>query len=260
LLAAVGLLPLTFAQQPEPAAPANKDSVEAHLGPAYEALKAEQYDLAVSEFRAALKLDPKLVTRARFPLAVALFNLKQTAEARTELEIVRRETGDHPNVVYYLGRLDLMDQDYPAAIRNLTKALAKPPYPDTAYYLGFACFKQGDLANGEKYLKLAVAGNPRDSIAQYQLGLLFRRLGREDEAKRAFEASSELRRRDTDISNLRVECGRMLRPPDDSRHPLRPAPGFRGGSTTLPTRGRIGAAIAANAVQPCLHLFPDESP
>lgn len=196
-----------FAQQP---ASAPNDTVEAHLGRGYEALKAEQYDVAVSEFRAALKLDPKLVTRARFPLAVALFDLKQTAEARAEFEIVRRETGDHPNVVYYLGRLDLMDQNYPAAIVNLTKALAKPPYPDTAYYLGFACYKQGDLADAERYLKLAAASNPRDSIAQYQLGLLLRKLGREDEAKRAFEASSELRRRDTDLSQLRVECGRML--------------------------------------------------
>jgi len=25
---------------------------------------------------------------------------------------VRREVGDHPNVVYYLGRLDLMDQNF----------------------------------------------------------------------------------------------------------------------------------------------------
>lgn len=206
-LAAVGLLSLMFAQPP---APAPQDAVEAHLGRGYEALKAEQYDLAVSEFRAALKLDPTLVTRARFPLAVALFDLKQTAEARTEFETIRRETGDHPNIVYYLGRLDLMDQNYPAAIRNLTKALAKPPYPDTAYYLGFACFKQGDLMDAEKYLKLAVAHNPSDSIAQYQLGLLLRKLGRDEEAKSAFQASYELRRRDTSISQLRVECGRML--------------------------------------------------
>jgi Flp pilus assembly protein TadD len=205
--ATFGLLPTTVAQQ---LAPVSNDTVEAHLGRGYAALKAEQYDAAVSEFRAALKLDPTLTTRARFPLAVALFNAKQTAEARAEFETVRRETGDHPNVVYYLGRLDLMDQDYPAAIRNLTKALAKPPYPDTAYYLGFACFKQGDFANAATYLKLAIAGNPGDSIAQYQLGLLLRKLGREDEAKRAFETSSELRRRDTDTSQLRVECGRLL--------------------------------------------------
>jgi len=207
LAATLGSFFAMFAQQPEPAP---QDAVEAHLGRGYEALKAEQYDAAVSEFRAALKLDPTLATRARFPLAVALFDLKQTAEARTELEVIRRETGDHPNVVYYLGRLDLMDQNYPAAIRNLTKALAKPPYPDTAYYLGFACFKQGDLIDAEKYLKRAVASNPSDSIAQYQLGLLLRKLGREEEAKTAFQASYELRRRDTSISQLRVECGRLL--------------------------------------------------
>ena len=72
----------------------------------YDALKVDQYDVAVREFRAALTADPALSLRARFPLAVALFELHQSDEARRELELVRREVGDHPNVFFYLGRLD----------------------------------------------------------------------------------------------------------------------------------------------------------
>src|SRR5467141_2157334 len=120
-------------------------SPDAHLGRAYDALRNDRYEVAAAEFRAALKIDPKLTLRARFPLAVALFEMHRSEEARRELEGVRHEVGDHPNVLYYLGRLDLDDRNFESAIRNLSKAALKAPFSDTAYYLGFAYFKQGDL-------------------------------------------------------------------------------------------------------------------
>jgi tetratricopeptide (TPR) repeat protein len=183
---------------------------EMHLGRGYDALKQGRYDEAVSEFQAALRLDPKLVMRARFPLAVALFELKQSAAARREFEAVRREAGDHPNLLYYLGRLDLLDQDFAGAIRNLSKAVIKPPFPDTAYYLGFAYLKQGNLPAAEKWLKSAAEANRKDGAVQYQLGLAYHKLGREEESKRALALSAELRRRDAGDSQLRSECAQKL--------------------------------------------------
>jgi tetratricopeptide (TPR) repeat protein len=188
----------------------NADIVEAHLGKGYDALKQDRYDSAASEFRAALDLDPTLVLRARFPLAVALFELHQSDEARKELEVVHREVGDHPNVLYYLGRLDLGDRKFENAIRNLRKAAAKPPFPDTAYYLGFAYFKQGDLTAAEKWLKEAAQANPRDARIPYQLGFVYRKEGREEEAKGAVTLSEELRRHDDNDSRLRLECAQKL--------------------------------------------------
>jgi Flp pilus assembly protein TadD len=187
-----------------------QDTPEAHLGRGYDALRQDRYDEAANEFRAALKLDPKLVTRARFPLAVALFELKESAEARREFEAVRRETGEHPNVAYYLGRLDLQEQNFEGAVQNFSKAVAKPPFPDTAYYLGFACFKQGDFAAAEKWLKVAVETNPNDSVAVYQLGMVYRKEGREEEAGKAFALSGEIRARDAGESQLRLECAKKL--------------------------------------------------
>src|SRR5438067_7636287 len=116
---------------------------ETHVGLGYEALKRDQYEEAVAEFRAALALDPNLVLRARFPLAVALFEAHKRQEARKEFEAVRAAVGEHPNISYYLGRLDLDERNYSAAIRNLKRAIVKPPFPDTSYYLGFAYFKAG---------------------------------------------------------------------------------------------------------------------
>jgi tetratricopeptide (TPR) repeat protein len=183
---------------------------EAHLGRGYDALKQDRYDAAVTEFRAALAADPGLNLRARFPLAVALFELHKSDEARRELELVRHEVGDHPNVFYYLGRIDLDDHQYASAIRNLKQAAAKPPFPDTAYYLGYAYFKQGDLASAEKWLTQASRLTPRDARVPYQLGLVYRKLGREQEATRALARSEELRRRDSEESRLRMECRQKL--------------------------------------------------
>lgn len=186
------------------------DTAESHLGKGYDALRQEQYDIAAAEFRSALQLDPTLVMRARFPLAVALFELKQSAEARREFETVRRQAGDHLNISYYLGRLDLTDQNYASAIRNLNQAMAHPPFPDTSYYLGVAYLRQGDAGSAEKWLKLAAQTNPHDSLAEYQLGLLYRKEGREQEAKTALELSAELRRKDDEETKLRLECAQKL--------------------------------------------------
>ncbi len=181
-----------------------------HLGKGYDALRQDRYEAAAGEFRAALRLDPKLVMRARFPLAVALFEMKESAEARKEFEAVRSEIGDHPNIAYYLGRLDIQDQDYASAIRDLTTAIKKPPFPDTAYYLGFACLKQGDLDAAEKWLNKAAQINPHDSLAQYQLGMVYRKEGREEESKKALASSEDIRQREGDETRARTECAQKL--------------------------------------------------
>jgi len=186
------------------------DTIEAHVGKGYEALKGENYDLAVSEFQAALALDPTLVLRARFPMAVALFESRKFPEARREFESVRREAGDHPNVAYYLGRIAIEEGNFDQAIQNLNRSAAKPPFPDTAYYLGYAYFKRGDLAAAERWLREAGKASPEDSRVQYQLGVMYRRAGREEDARKAMARSKELRESEDNESKLKVECSEKL--------------------------------------------------
>jgi Flp pilus assembly protein TadD len=88
--------------------------------------------------------------------------------------------------------------------------MSKPPFPDTAYYLGFAYLKEGDLPNAEKWLKEARQSNPRDSRIPYQLGLVYRKQGRDEEAEKALKASSDLHRQDDSEAQLRTECGERL--------------------------------------------------
>ncbi len=187
-----------------------KASAEPHLANGYEALRQDRYDVAVEEFRAALEIDPTLILRARFPLAVALFEMKKPEESRHEFEAVEREVGNHPNISYYLGRLDLEDQNFERAIQKLNQAMEKPPFPDTAYYLGYAYFKHGDFSEAEKWLKKAAELIPNDARVPYQLGLVLKREGQEEEAKAAMAQSSEQRKHDSNQSELRVACAQKL--------------------------------------------------
>jgi tetratricopeptide (TPR) repeat protein len=204
---------------PPPVQPTEPGTAESHLGKGYDALKQDRYEVAVEEFRAALEMDSSLVLRAQFPLAVALFEQHKSAEARREFEAVRRQVGDHPNILYYLGRLDIETRDFPSAIKNLNAAMAKPPFPDTAYYLGFAYFKQNDLPHAETFLHQAAQLNPRDSRIPYQLGFVYRKEGREDEAQKSLALSEDLHRQDDAEAELRTECGEKLdKAPRDEAH------------------------------------------
>lgn len=189
---------------------ATADTPEAHLGAGYDDLKNSRYEAAEHEFRAALALDPKLVMQARFPLAVSLFEMRQSDDARREFEAVRRDAGDTASVEYYLGRLDLAQGKLDAAIAELTKAAARPPFPDTASYLGSAYLKRHDFASAEEWLHKAAELAPRDAAVEFALGQLYKEAGRNEEAQQAFSKSEDLRRRQEEVDRLRVECTQKL--------------------------------------------------
>jgi tetratricopeptide (TPR) repeat protein len=194
---------------------------EAHLGAGYEELKSNRFEAAAREFRAALALNPKLVLQAEFPLAVSLFELHQTEDARREFEAVRRAAGDHPNIEYYLGRLDLTEGKLDDAILEFNRAAANPPFPDTAYYLGYAYLKRQDVKLAEEWLRKAAEAAPRDPAVQYQLGLLYSKTGRKQEAQEAYSKSEQLRRRDAEVDKLRLECKQRLdQGPLDTARPV----------------------------------------
>ena len=162
--------------------------VEVHLGKGYEAMRSERFEEAATEFRAALELDPTLVMRARFPLGVALFEQRKYPEAQVEIQQVRKDAGEQPSVYYYIGRIAQEEQNFKGAVENLLQAAGKPPYPDTAFYLGMAYLKTGDDADAEKWLKEATQIRDAERFASFlPVGnLLHRKQGRNDEAKDAF--------------------------------------------------------------------------
>lgn len=197
---------------------APEDSVETYLGKGYESLKQERFEDAEKAFRAALAIDPTMVLRARFPLAVALFEQHKNQEARREFEAVGQVAGEKPGILYYLGRIDYAEQNYKGAMERLGKASAQPPYPDTAFYLGLAYLKLGSNVDAEKWLKKAMEVNPADTRAEYELAKLYRKEGREEEAKKAFQNTRDRKVQSDKLSQLKYQCGQELdRGPNEAR-------------------------------------------
>ena len=178
---------------------------------------------------------------------------------------------------YYIGRIAQEEQNFKGAVENLLQAAGKPPYPDTAFYLGMAYLKTGDDADAEKWLKEATRINESDSRAFYQLATLYRKQGRNDEAKDAFARTKEEKASSDKLTQLKVECDQELSHglTDTAREVceqldnvnsadqlaalgvLYGQHGFLAEAIApLRRAAELISAIPANAIQPGVHLLP----
>ena len=229
LLSVCAPLGLTSSQAP---AVQDQSTAQAHVGKGYEFEKDERFAGAAAEFEAALALDPKLV-RARYQLGVCYFSLGRHDEARREFERLRVETRDDPSVVYFLGRLDVVEHNSDDAVRKFQSIVTRPPFPDTAYYLGSAYLEKGDLADAQQWLEKAEPLNPRDFRIPDHLARIYQREKRPSEAEKEYARSAELRQSYNQAAeegiacSLKLEkgtpeeardaCGKLFQPQDPDR-------------------------------------------
>ena len=185
------------------------NTVAAHLGKGYDLVKDERYREAAVEFQAALALEPTHV-RARYQLAVCWFAMLELEKARSEFERVRKESGEDSQVVYYLGRIDLMEGKTEPAISRLRSIASRPPFTDTAYYLGSAYLQKGNLPEAEKWLQAAAITNGRDFRVHDHLARVYQKQGRHTKAEDEYNLSSRLRASVDVASSVAVACGRDL--------------------------------------------------
>lgn len=185
------------------------DKIQSHIGRGYEYVQNNQFQNAVVELQAALALDPTLV-RVRYQLAVSYFALQQFKESRQEFERLRRETAADPSVIYYLGRLDLMEEKIDSAILHLERVAPDPPFPDTAYYLGSAYLKKERTELAEKWLKKAAELAPRDFRIPDRLARVYVKTGRRSEAEQQFDLSASLRQHYNDAARQGLDCTQAL--------------------------------------------------
>jgi tetratricopeptide (TPR) repeat protein len=188
---------------------AGQPDAQAHVGKGYEFEKDDRFANAAAEFAAALALDPEL-SGARYQLAVCYFALGRHDDARREFARLRAETHNDPSVVYFLGRLDLVEHKPDDAIREFQSVVAKPPFPDTAYYLGSAYLEKGDLQNAAQWLKRARPLNPRDSRIPDHLARIYQREGHTAEAEQEYTLSAKLRENYDQAAQDGVVCSEAL--------------------------------------------------
>ena len=183
---------------------------EAHLSRGVQLMQEQLFEAAAGEFEQAVTLnaaDPK----AHFEFAVCLLSLGRNDEARRQFEQVQKLAGESRYVTYYLGRLDLLANDYASAIKRLGSVIEEPPFPDTAFHLGVAYISSGDVAAGTKWLERAAKLLPRDYRVHYRLARAYSSGGHEQEANREYELYSQLKDEHKNTEKDVRECTSALR-------------------------------------------------
>jgi len=173
-------------------ATAQQSGVEAHLGRGTQLMQDNLFEAAAGEFEQAVAASPK-DPRAHYQFAVCLLALGRNDEARSQFEQVQKLAGDSPYLEYYLGRLDLLSNDYASAIKRLGSVADKSPFPDGDFHLGVAYVSSGDVADGIKWLERAAKQSPNDYRVHYRLGRAYSSAGRDQEAARELELYARLR-------------------------------------------------------------------
>lgn len=195
---------------------------EAHLSRGVQLMQEQLFEAAASEFEQAVALnaaDPK----AHLEFAVCLLSLGRNDEARGQFKQVQKLAGESRYVTYYLGRLDLLANDYASAIKRLGLVAEDPPFPDTAFHLGVAYISSGDVATGTKWLERAAKLLPRDYRVHYRLARAYSSSGHEQEANREYGLYTQLRDEHKNTEKDVRDCSSALRtePVSDAREVCR---------------------------------------
>jgi len=163
-----------------------------HAAKAARLMEDRLFGDAGAEFEQAIAADPSN-NALRLQYATCLFAQGHNAEARQQFEEVKNRLGDSPAVNYYLGRLDLLDNNYSAAIQKLRPLASSPDFPQAAFYLGLAYLGTGAALEGTKYLEQAARRNPHEAEVHYRLARAYSQSGREADAAKEYESYRQSR-------------------------------------------------------------------
>lgn len=183
--------------QNEPAKPnAREDAYRANnLGVAL--LEQFKHKEAADAFRRALQLDPNLSV-ARINLGIALYNIPDLPAALKELQAASVAAPSAPQPHYLLG-LAAKTQNRPEqAIPSFQKVLQIDPNDVGANVnLGQLYAQQKKYPEAIAALRLAVAAEPYNATALYNLGTTLIRSGQREEGQKVIAQFQELRQRGT---------------------------------------------------------------
>jgi superkiller protein 3 len=155
-------------------------------------LDQARYPEAIAAFRKALELDPKL-TNARYDLGVACFSSGQFHEARQAFQQVLRDNPQHAFSLYFLSRLDLVEENLDAAIHGFQLLLKQKPIADELYYLGSAYFRNGNMEEAVRVLQKAATQKPNDYRIPLLLARAYQKTGQPEKAAEQGALSEKLR-------------------------------------------------------------------
>lgn len=156
-------------------------------------LRDQEYEQALEELNAAAKLNSDL-PRLHHSLGLTYLKLGRNKEALAAFEEERKHQPGDYSTLYYIAYLQESEGDPDAAKRSLDEALKlQPESIEANSLLSKILSKQGKTGEALAPLERAVAKDPTDPVKRYQLGRLYRQLGRAADAGREFAEAQRLK-------------------------------------------------------------------
>jgi tetratricopeptide (TPR) repeat protein len=175
-----------------PESHSRSQKAESILGAGLQYLDQARYQQAITAFHQVLELDPTLIT-ARYDLGVAYFSSGEFGEARQSFQEVRRESPNHLFSLYFLARLDLIEEDLDGAIRGFQLLVSQKPVADEFYYLGSAHFRKGNMQGALRVLQKAAVSKPNDYRVPLLMARAYQKTGQSGKAEEQAALSEKLR-------------------------------------------------------------------
>jgi len=156
-------------------------------------LEQFNYSAAADAFRRALRIDPSLPL-AHVNLAIALLYVPDLDAAQRETSVALSRLPDDPRPHYVAGlvaREQGRTDDARAAFERVLKIDAHDV--GSQVNLGQLLLQQQQFADAIAHFRTALADEPYNVTAAYNLGLALTRAGQRDEGQQAMERSQQLR-------------------------------------------------------------------
>jgi tetratricopeptide (TPR) repeat protein len=177
-----------------------------------------QYAPAAEVFGRVAQLDEKYRPTALTNRAMALIELDQYDEAQKLLEDVLASNPENMRSLFQQGRIQMKRGQLDQAEQNFRKVLAGFPRDRVTWQqLGELCKIKRDYKSARNCFEQVLQIDPEDTGAHYNLMLIYRKLGMNDDAKReakifadqkddpaAFSISNEFLRKHPEMSNESV--------------------------------------------------------
>jgi tetratricopeptide (TPR) repeat protein len=157
-------------------------------------LDQRQYPLAIQAFNHAAELDEKYRPMALVNRAIAHIELEQYDEAAAVLAAVVKANPTNPRALFQQGRVFLRRGQLEQAESNFKQVLAAFPRDRiTLQQLGELCKIKRDYKGALECYQKILQIDPEDLGAHYNLMLIYRKLGRTDEARREARIFADLK-------------------------------------------------------------------
>jgi tetratricopeptide (TPR) repeat protein len=163
------------------------DSAQMHLVMAHELARHGDEAPAISNYREAIRLDPKL-PGAHFELGALLYNsLEENRRAQAEAEF-KAALAANPNdekSLLMLGMIAAKHEDTKAAQGYFSRALQlQPDDADANLEMAKLLITMNQTEKAQQLLEHALQIDPSNPVAHYRLATLYRRQGKTEEANK----------------------------------------------------------------------------